>query len=218
MKISDITEGFWDYMRGYMDPHNKMSSFSRLLSRRDREGVSDKEWYDNLLKLGSDAETGTTPEEYWKILPWKRQQIDQLRQQNKMSPVDWNALDAKYSAKSAPVPKSATPSSSNSAVNQYGAMTAQASPKPKSSNTSMSGKATAAWSGSGQQPYSATINNVSTAQPAKKTKPRRSVRADTGPAPSSPTTPDVDAMTPTERRKYYTDLFKSGTKVSARRS
>jgi hypothetical protein len=126
MKIDEITEGFWDVMRGAMDPHNKLSAFSRLGSGKDRQGVTDDEWFNNLLDIGAKAEANKIPAKI--VAPWQRQQIDQLRQQKGIAPINWKKLDkprisVRAATGPAPVTKTTTPNPAEPIAANVDAMT-----------------------------------------------------------------------------------------------
>lgn len=188
MKIKEIVEGWFSQAVGAFSPR----SGNRYDTSRDYKQEDDL----YLSKIQADVESG-------KIDPSEVATGD--KQAINPDPSYWAKRQADYmnfsqAAVAAPFP-------TRSATNQYGVMTAQATPAKYSKIPPRGGKATASWAGSGQQPYTTSINNFNaTPAPAKKAKPAPA------PAPADPST-----MSPDERRKYYNKQFKSGVKVSANR-
>jgi hypothetical protein len=198
MKVNEITEGAWDFMMGALNPMSRKNMIGAqkgvdaagnpiyntaadYKASKKRPSVDDYEaqYRQQYLDQATAIEKGALPPDH--VSSVTRKGIDQTRREANMPPVDWAKLDAEYEAK-----KAAAAAPPQSATNQYGAMTAQATPaNPK---MKMGGQATASWSGSGQQPYSTTINNVNaTPVSTKKAKPA----AATAPAPD-----DTSAMSP----------------------
>jgi len=210
MKIDDITEGWWDFLRGYYDPKGYKSMGKNL------KGSADDYLQRELQNLRQQGQAVDNLEmDPSKIHPATWKAIDQAMDRP-YDPTAWAKRQEKYLRAKEPqqtqqAQQTQSQQQSQPATNQYGVMTAQATPgKPKMAT---SGQATASWSGSGQQPYSTTLSNVNTTPaPEKQAKPRQSVRATSNPAPV-----DTSSMSPEELRKYYNKQFQSGVKVAANR-
>jgi len=222
MKVNEITEGAWDFMMGALNPMSRKNMIGAqwgidaagnpvyntaadYRASKKRPSVDDYEekYRQQYLDQATAIEKGALPPDH--VSSVTRKGIDQTRREANMPPVDWAKLDAEHQAKQA---AAAAPPPTRSATNQYGVMTAQATPAKYSKIPPMGGQATASWAGSGQQPYTTSINNIAPAPaPTKKAKP----------APAPAPAPDDTAMSPEERRKYYNDQFKSGIKVAANR-
>ena len=224
MKVNEITEGAWDFMMGALNPMSRKNMIGaqkgvdaagnpvyntaadyKASKKRPSADDYEAQYRQQYLDQATAAEAGAlTPDNVSSVT---RKGINQTRREANMPPVDWAKLDADHAAKQAAA--AAPPPTPRSATNQYGVMTAQATPAKYSKIPPMGGQATASWAGSGQQPYTTSINNVNaTPAPAKKAKP--------APAPA-PAPDDTAAMSPEERRKYYNNQFKSGIKVAANR-
>jgi hypothetical protein len=224
MKVNEITEGAWDFMMGALNPMSRKNMIGaqrgvdaagdpvyntaadyRASKKQSSTKDYEAQYRQQYLDQASAAEAGAlTPDNVSSVT---RKGINQTRREANMPPVDWAKLDAEHEAKQA---AAAAPPPTRSATNQYGVMTAQATPAKYSKIPPTGGQATASWAGSGQQqPYTTSINNFNATPapaPAKKAKP----------APA-PVPDDTASMSPEERRKYYNDQFKSGIKVAANR-
>jgi hypothetical protein len=211
MKVNEITEGAWDFMMGALNPMSKKSLIGAQkgvdaagnpihytsADYKVRPNVDDYEtrYRQQYLDQATAIEKGALAPDH--VSSVTRKGIDQTRREANMPPVDWAKIDAEYEAKKAAV--AAPPPTPRSATNQYGVMTAQATPAKYSKIPPMGGQATASWVGSGQQPYTTSINNITPA-PAKKAKP----------APASAPATDDTAMSPEERRNIITTSSKVG--------
>lgn len=193
MKVDEITEGWFDFARGAMNPRKHLAPTGpAAFSKSTPAGVEDPYLHNELLKMGDEALAGGKAR-VARMTPDVRAQIDKARKDQGATAIDWATLDN-------PEP----PKEKTSSITPYGAMAAQASPaatsttvappaKSKSAKMSMGGQATASFSGAPSY------------QPTPPPPPK----------PAAPPPPDAGSSVPGMSGYVYTGSMGSNGKPSA---